>query len=65
MKKADREAQLQQLWRQRPTVQRTAADILASYIWVQQNRAYLFYGMKVDPYQVPKSVLCGQIAGEP
>ncbi len=65
MKKADREAELLQLWRQRPADQRTAVDVLAFYTWVQQNRAYLFYGMKGDPYQVLKSVLRGQIAGEP
>lgn len=65
MKKADREAELRLLWRQRPADQRTAVDVLAFYTWVQQNRAYLFYGMKGDPYQVLKSVLRGQIAGEP
>ncbi len=39
MKKADREAELQQLWCQRPADQRTAVDVLAFYTWVQQNRA--------------------------
>ena len=46
MKKADREAELRLLWRQRPADQRTAVDVLAFYTWVQQNRAHLFYGVK-------------------
>jgi hypothetical protein len=65
MNKAEREAELRQLWQQRPVEQRTAVDVLAFYTWVQQNRAYLFYGTSGDPYQTLKSVLRGQIVGEP
>lgn len=57
MLKAEREAELQRLWRQRPEDQRTTQDVLIFYSWVRQNHPTLFYGMNGDPYQHLKSIL--------
>lgn len=57
MKKTDRESRLLGFWLQRPENQRTMSDVLAFAGWVQQNHAYLLFGMHGDPYQALKSVL--------
>lgn len=54
---AARDKELLSLWRERPFEQRTEADIMAFYSYVQKNCRHLFSGITYDPYQYLKGLL--------